>query len=129
MPQHNLAPSCEASYSCGEKSIRPWGTWEILLVRPQYVVKHITVLVGQRLSLQRHQHRSETWVILRGTAELTIDACRSRLSAGDAVTIPQGTWHRIYNCGTEPLEFIETQTGSLLCESDIERKEDDFGRA
>lgn len=117
-----------SAYKAGEKDSRPWGTWEVLAARAGYVVKHITVLPQKRLSLQRHQHRAEVWVIIRGTAEVTVGETVQVLHAGETAIIPQGEWHRIRNAGAEVLEFVETQTGELLDEADIERKEDDFGR-
>lgn len=116
------------NYHTGEKDTRPWGTWEVVAAREGYVLKHITVLPGKRLSLQRHQYRSEVWVIIRGEAEVIVDDAVMMVTAGQAISIPHGAWHRIRNSGTELLEFVETQTGSILDEADIERKEDDFGR-
>lgn len=116
-------------YKAGDKDTRPWGTWEVLAAHPDYVIKHITVLPGKRLSLQRHQHRAEVWVVTRGMAEVTLDDQLIALKAGESVSIPKQAWHRIRNNGNEILEFVETQTGEKLDEADIERKEDDFGRA
>lgn len=115
-------------YKLGELDNRPWGSWEVLAVHGDYVVKHIRVLPGKRLSLQRHQYREEVWVITRGIAEVTLGEEVQTLKTGDCVRIPLQVWHRIHNTGGEVLEFVETQTGSRFDEDDIERREDDFGR-
>lgn len=117
------------AYRQGDRDSRPWGEWEVLVAHPDYVVKHITVLPGQRLSLQRHNHRAEVWVVIRGQAEVTVEGQVLHLVAGQTAIVPQGAWHRIRNSGAGVLEFVETQTGSILDEADIERSEDDFGRA
>lgn len=84
---------------------------------------------GQRLSLQRHQHRREHWFFVTGHAEVTLDEDLLVMSAGQAIDIAQGQWHRARNHGDSPLVFIEVQTGSYFGEDDIERRDDDYGRA
>lgn len=115
-------------YKIGEEDARPWGGWKVLDVHPDYVVKHIHVLPGKRLSLQRHRYREEVWAITRGLAEVTLGEELVTLKVGESIRIPLRAWHRIHNIGEEMLEFVETQTGSRFDEDDIERKEDDFGR-
>ena len=84
---------------------------------------------GQRLSLQKHHHRSEHWVVVRGTAEIQIDDKTMALGENESVYIPQGAIHRLFNPGKILLELIEVQTGSYLGEDDIIRLDDEFGRA
>lgn len=107
---------------------RPWGRWEEYLNEPGYRVKRIIVNPGQRLSLQKHEHRREHWVIVRGTGTFTLDQGQQRVAVGDAVYIPLGGVHRIENDGDDYLVIIETQLG-LCLEDDIIRLEDDYGRS
>ncbi|MCB0719648.1 MAG: phosphomannose isomerase type II C-terminal cupin domain [Bacteroidetes bacterium] len=107
---------------------RPWGRWEEYLNEPGYRVKRIIVHPGQRLSLQKHQHRREHWVIASGNGIFTLDDTRTEVAEGDSVFIPLGGVHRIENNGTDPLIIIETQLG-LCLEDDIIRLEDDYGRS
>ena len=92
-------------------------------------VKRIEVLPGKRLSYQRHQHRAEHWFVVSGAAEVTVDGRVVSLGPGDAVDVPRGSAHRIANTGESELVFIEVQHGDSFAEDDIERLEDDFGRA
>ncbi|WP_456425085.1 phosphomannose isomerase type II C-terminal cupin domain [Rhodocaloribacter sp.] len=107
---------------------RPWGRWEEYLNEPGYRVKRIVVNPGQRLSLQKHRHRREHWVIVRGEGLFTLDQDVTRVRLGDHVEIPVGGVHRIENDGADYLVIIETQLG-LCLEDDIIRLEDDYGRA
>ena len=107
---------------------RPWGFYEVLSDTPDHKVKRITVYTGKRLSLQRHQRRSEHWYIVHGDAMVTLDAEKTRLKHGDSIDIPQGAAHRIANVGDENVVFIEVQSGNYFGEDDIERLEDDYGR-
>ena len=84
---------------------------------------------GAENSLQMHYHRAEHWIIVRGTAEITIGNEKRLISENESVYVPLGTKHRIKNPGTLPLEFIEVQTGAYLGEDDIVRFEDNYGRA
>ncbi len=111
-----------------EADNRPWGRWEEYLNEPGYRVKRIVVLPGKRLSLQKHEHRREHWVIVQGEGLLTLDDTERRVAVGDALYIPQGSVHRIENDREGYLVIIETQLG-LCLEDDIIRLEDDFGRA
>lgn len=106
---------------------RPWGRWEEYLNEPGYRVKRIIVHPGQRLSLQRHQQRSEHWVIVAGSGLFTLDDSVTEVNPGDKVFIPVRGVHRIENPGDENLIIIETQLG-VCDEDDIERLEDDYGR-
>lgn len=108
---------------------RPWGTYQIVLDDENTKVKKITVEPGKRLSYQTHEKRSEYWVIVEGTGQVTIDGIASMAIAGDAFIIEQGIPHRIANTGDNKLVFIETQLGIYFGEDDIIRLEDDFGRS
>ena len=112
-----------------EEDHRPWGYYRVLADESDHKVKRIVVYPGKRLSLQRHRHRKEHWYILSGEALVTRDEEKISLSSGMAVDIPMGAVHRIENVGEGPVTFIEVQTGTYFGEDDIERLEDDFGRA
>jgi len=107
---------------------RPWGSFLILDENENYKVKRIEVMPGKRLSYQRHAHRSEHWFITRGTAKVTLNDREILVKTGSSVDIPVGTKHRVENAESEPLVFVEIQTGAYFGEDDIERFEDDFGR-
>jgi mannose-6-phosphate isomerase len=111
-----------------EEDHRPWGYYQVLADEPDHKVKRIVVYPGKRLSLQRHQQRSEHWYVLFGQALVTRNHERLLLKAGEAVDIPQTALHRVENPGQKDLAFIEIQTGNYFGEDDIERVEDDFGR-
>ena len=113
----------------GETDHRPWGHYTVLADEPDHKVKRITVEPGARLSLQRHAHRSEHWFAVSGEGVITRDDEDIHLTPGSAGDLPQGCWHRVRNEGTTPFVFIEVQRGSYFGEDDIERKEDDYGRA
>jgi len=107
---------------------RPWGFYEILSDASDSKVKRITVYPGQRLSLQRHLHRSEHWYVISGQAIVTRNGAELTLAAGQCVDLPALAWHRIHNIGPKNVVFIEVQTGDYFGEDDIERSEDDYGR-
>jgi mannose-6-phosphate isomerase len=86
------------------------------------------VWAGKRLSYQKHAQRAEHWMVVGGTAKVTLDGKDIILAAGQYVDIPIGAAHRVENPGTEPLTFIEVQRGPYLGEDDIERLQDDYGR-
>ncbi|MCP8895980.1 mannose-1-phosphate guanylyltransferase/mannose-6-phosphate isomerase [Shinella daejeonensis] len=109
-------------------SYRPWGGYTSVLNGERFQVKRLFVTPGKRLSLQKHHHRSEHWVVVRGTAEVTIGDRTMSLRENESVYIPQGEMHRLANPGKILLELIEVQTGSYLGEDDIIRIEDEFGR-
>ena len=107
---------------------RPWGWFESLIMGERFQVKRIFVQIGSSLSLQSHQHRSEHWVVVEGTARVTIEKDLKLLSEGESVYVPLGTVHRLENLGKIPLVLIEIQTGSYLGEDDITRYEDVYSR-
>ncbi|WP_411037702.1 mannose-1-phosphate guanylyltransferase/mannose-6-phosphate isomerase [Shinella sp. BYT-45] len=107
---------------------RPWGGYTSVLNGERFQVKRLFVTPGKRLSLQKHHHRSEHWIVVRGTAEVTIGERTIPLRENESVYIPQGEVHRLANPGKILLELIEVQTGSYLGEDDIIRIEDEFGR-
>src|SRR6266550_8436580 len=108
---------------------RPWGTFTVLDEADGFKVKRIEVLPGKRLSYQKHAQRAEHWVVVQGTAKVTLDDEEINVPAGEAIDIGVGSAHRVENAGTEALVFIEVQRGAYLGEDDIVRLQDDFGRA
>ncbi|HKZ02962.1 MAG TPA: phosphomannose isomerase type II C-terminal cupin domain [Pyrinomonadaceae bacterium] len=108
---------------------RPWGTFTVLDEGKGYKVKRIEVLPGKRLSYQKHSQRAEHWVVVEGTAKVTLDDSEIIVCAGENIDIRLGSAHRVENQGTETLVFIEVQRGKYLGEDDIVRLQDDFGRA
>jgi mannose-1-phosphate guanylyltransferase/mannose-6-phosphate isomerase len=108
---------------------RPWGWYQTMDLGERFRVKRIVVKPGAKLSLQRHHHRSEHWVVVRGTAEVTLDGTVRILHENESTYLPIGSVHRLANPGKIPVEIIEVQTGTYLEEDDIERIEDEFGRA
>jgi mannose-6-phosphate isomerase len=113
----------------GEHDVRPWGSYTVLEDARDHKVKRIEVDPGRRLSYQRHARRAEHWFIVSGRARVTLDGEEHELEAGDAIDIPRGAAHRIANPGAGPMTFIEVQHGDYFGEDDIERLDDDFGRA
>jgi len=107
---------------------RPWGYYESIDMGERFQVKRIVVIPGGILSLQKHRHRAEHWVVVRGTAEVTIGEQVQAVHENESVYIPIGSVHRMANRGKIPLELIEVQTGSYLGEDDIERLEDVYKR-
>lgn len=107
---------------------RPWGQYTILLKGNTYLIKRLTIHPGSRLSLQYHHHRSEHWVVVSGTAEVTNDNNTFFVRTGESTFIPAGIKHRLSNPGLIPLEVIEVQNGEVLTESDIVRIDDDYQR-
>ena len=108
---------------------RPWGTFTVLDEGEDFKVKRIEVLPGKRLSYQKHAQRAEHWVVVQGTAKVTLDDRDLVVTTGQAIDIAVGSAHRVENPGDELLIFIEVQRGSYLGEDDIVRLRDDFGRA
>lgn len=108
---------------------RPWGTYTVLEEAPTFKVKRIEVLPGKRLSYQKHAQRAEHWVVVGGTAKVTLDGREITVRTGEAIDIPVGAAHRVENPAEDDLIFIEVQRGNYLGEDDIVRLEDDFGRA
>jgi mannose-1-phosphate guanylyltransferase len=122
-------PATLALTETHQTSYRPWGGYSSVLNGERFQVKRLFVKPGKRLSLQKHFHRSEHWVVVRGTAEVQVGEETRTLRENESVYIPQGTVHRLANPGKIDLELIEVQTGSYLGEDDIIRIEDEFGRA
>jgi len=110
------------------KMYRPWGAYQRIDVGSRFQVKRITVKPGGRLSLQKHHHRSEHWVVVSGTAEVTVGEKIMELHENESTYIPIGEVHRLANPGKVPLEIIEVQVGSYTGEDDIVRLEDVYGR-
>lgn len=108
---------------------RPWGYYESVDAGERFQVKRIVVVPGGILSLQKHRHRAEHWVVVRGTAEVTVGDRVREVHENESVYIPIGSIHRMANRGKIPLELIEVQTGSYLGEDDIERLEDVYRRS
>ena len=109
---------------------RPWGSFTILDEAEFYKVKRLEVLPEKRLSYQRHRHRTEHWFVVQGTAKVTLNDEDFLVESGRAIDIQAGDAHRIENPDAEiTLILIETQTGTYFGEDDIERLDDDFGRA
>ena len=110
------------------KEKRPWGSYEVINQGSRYKVKCIEVLAGSSLSLQRHTHRAEHWVVVEGTALVHINGEKSIIIENQSTYIPVGVKHRLSNPGKIPLKIIEVQSGAYLEEDDIERFDDDYGR-
>ncbi|MFK4768290.1 mannose-1-phosphate guanylyltransferase/mannose-6-phosphate isomerase [Rhizobium sp. ZW T2_16] len=109
-------------------SYRPWGGYTSILNGDRFQVKRLFVTPGKKLSLQKHHHRSEHWICVKGTAEVTVGDEIKIVRENESVYIPQGEVHRLANPGKIMLEMIEVQTGSYLGEDDIIRIVDEFGR-
>jgi mannose-1-phosphate guanylyltransferase/mannose-6-phosphate isomerase len=107
---------------------KPWGSYTVLDSGPSYLLKRIEVLPGEALSLQSHQHRSEYWTVVTGSAQVVRGEETLQLQVNDSITIPQNTKHRLGNPGSDPLVVIEIQFGHPLNENDITRFEDRYGR-
>ncbi|WP_461210046.1 mannose-1-phosphate guanylyltransferase/mannose-6-phosphate isomerase [Desulfocurvus sp. DL9XJH121] len=107
---------------------RPWGSYTVLEEGPHYKIKRIEVSPGARLSLQKHHHRSEHWVVISGTAEVRVDDREVLLFENQSVDIPKTAMHRLGNPGKVPVEIIEIQSGPYLEEDDIVRYDDVYGR-
>ena len=110
------------------KEERPWGWYEVIDKGFSYKVKSIQVEPGKSLSLQRHMHRSEHWVVVAGTALVQVGDDKEFVNVNEGSYVPICTMHRLTNPGKIPLRIIEVQCGNYLEEDDIERFDDDFGR-
>ncbi len=109
-------------------SYKPWGAVASVLSGDRFEVKRLHIAPGRKISLQKHFHRSEHWVVVRGTAEVTLGDETRLLHENESIYVPQGTTHRLANPGKIPLELIEVQTGSYLKDDDTIRIDDEFGR-
>ena len=111
------------------KEERPWGWYDVITEGSRYKVKCIEVSAGSSLSLQRHTHRAEHWVVVEGTALVHIDGKKHLIVENQSTYIPVGVKHRLTNPCKIPLKIIEVQSGAYLEEDDIERFDADYGRA
>ena len=110
------------------KEERPWGWYEVIDQGNRYKVKRIEVKPNASLSLQKHLHRAEHWVVVKGKAKVTCDEETFILKKNESTFIPKGFKHRLENPTSNSLEIIEVQSGTYLKEDDIERLEDQYGR-
>ncbi|MDD2806191.1 MAG: mannose-1-phosphate guanylyltransferase/mannose-6-phosphate isomerase [Elusimicrobiales bacterium] len=108
---------------------RPWGYFVVLEEGPRYKIKRIVLKPGQKVSHQLHYHRSEHWIIVKGTARVTLGETTTLVHENESTYVPQGTEHRLENPGKVPLEMIEVQNGEYVGEDDIVRLEDKYGRS
>ena len=115
-------------YSAHPLVHRPWGSYRTVDAGERFQVKRITVNPGAKLSLQKHRHRAEHWVVVSGTAKATCGDRTVVLTANESIYIPQGAVHRLENPASEPLNLIEVQSGDYLGEDDIVRLDDTYGR-
>ena len=111
----------------GLRCLRPWGWYEVLAVGEGYQVKRLHLEPYQRFSLQRHQQRSEQWLVLAGQGVVQLGPDSLTVQLGQLLAVPVACVHRA-SAGPEGLEILEVQRGSVLREDDIERLEDDYGR-
>lgn len=109
-------------------AFRPWGSYTILEEGLRYKIKRLTINPKKRLSLQRHYHRSEHWVVVRGTAKVRLNEKELFITENESVYVPKTAIHRLENPGSIPLDIIEVQIGEYIEEDDIERFEDEYGR-
>jgi len=114
--------------SANEMSVRPWGKYLKFHQEPGVWVKRIEVNPGGRLSLQKHSHRSEKWIIVAGEGLAIVDGQNIPVKPGSVVDVPLGAVHRIGNTGNIPLVMIEVACGEILTEEDIIRLQDDYAR-
>ena len=112
-----------------ERGERPWGSYTVLEQNGRYKIKRIEELPGRRLSLQKHHHRSEHWIVVSGTALVSCGDSQFVVNVNESTFIPIGKEHRLENPGMIPLVIIEVQNGEYLGEDDIIRFDDDYQRA
>ncbi len=112
-----------------ESERRPWGSFHTLEEGPGYKIKRLVILPDSRLSLQKHRHRAEHWVVVSGRPTVVRGRQTVTLRPHQCTVIPRGAWHRIENRGRTAVIVIEVQHGAYLGEDDIIRKQDDYGRA
>lgn len=115
------------AYKVGEKGDRPWGTWEVIAIGENYIVKEIYVKKGQSLSLQTHDYRDELWYAVKGKGTARVGETVTLLHAGETVFIPKKSLHRL-STEENDVTIIEIQTGEILDEDDIKRIDDRYGR-
>lgn len=125
---HQIEANDREEYSNHTKVFRPWGSYESIINRDGYQVKHIIVNPGEALSLQLHNHRAEHWTVIKGKGVVTCDGNEITLGVNESTFIPLGSKHRLANPFEEVVEIVEVQVGDYLGEDDIVRFEDKYGR-
>lgn len=125
----HLKASGRSEHQMHPRVYRPWGWYEGIDIGERFQVKRIMVKPGERLSLQMHHHRAEHWVVVSGSAMITVDDVSRLYTENESTYIPIGSTHRLENPGKLPLHLIEVQSGSYLGEDDIVRYEDTYGRS
>ncbi len=109
-----------------EKVVRPWGYYHLLVKTNEYLIKQIVILPKKSISLQKHNHRSEHWIVLKGEADIVIDTKIMLLKESESAFVPANLKHKITNNLSEPLIILETQLGKILSEEDIIRYDVDY---
>ncbi|MEC7864575.1 MAG: phosphomannose isomerase type II C-terminal cupin domain [Pseudomonadota bacterium] len=104
-----------------EKVVRPWGYYHLLVKTNEYLIKQIVILPKKSISLQKHNHRSEHWIVLKGEADIVIDTKIMLLKESESAFVPANMKHKITNNLSQPLIILETQLGKILSEEDIIR--------
>ena len=109
-----------------KKVKRPWGHYNLLVKKNEYLIKKIVILPKQSISLQKHNHRSEHWIVLSGKADIIIGTKKTILKESQSAFVPEKQKHKITNNSSEPLVILETQLGKILSEEDIIRYDGDY---
>ena len=109
-----------------KKVKRPWGHYNLLVKKNEYLIKKIVILPKQSISLQKHNHRSEHWIVLSGKADILIGTKKTILKESQSAFVPEKQKHKITNNSSEPLVILETQLGKILSEEDIIRYDADY---
>ena len=109
-----------------KKVKRPWGYYNLLVKKNEYLIKKIVILPKQSISLQKHDHRSEHWIVLKGKANILIGAKKMTLKESQSIFVPAKKKHKITNKSLESLVILETQLGKILSEKDIVRYDADY---
>ena len=128
VPQHDGQQGGSESAAGCRRYDRPWGYYESLAIGPSFHVRRIVVKPDGRLSLQSHMYRTEHWVVVRGTATVTVGRKRREIGENGSVCIPRGEIHRLENFSGGDVELIEVQFGTYFGEDDVLRYEDCYGR-
>ena len=123
-----LKQNQRSEYKRHREIYRPWGRCDVVVQTPRFNVNRITVKPGEGLSVQMHHHRAEHWVVVAGTAKVTIDGDIKLLGENESIYIPLGATHCLENPGKIPLDLIEVRSGSYLEEDDVVRFADRYGR-
>ena len=109
-----------------KKVKRPWGYYNLLVKQNEYLIKKIVISAKQSISLQKHNHRSEHWIVLSGKAHIVIGTKKIILKESQSIFVPEKRKHKITNKSSEPLVILETQLGKILSEKDIIRYDADY---